>query len=559
MSLRDRLSDGLASVISYVDGLATDSIEKAARQVVTKQQAPEAGQPKPSAEEPKALLWDPFAIIDQLGYKDRPSGLTYSTLSEMIARVPICSAIVQTRVTQVTNFATPRMNDQDAGFQVKLRDLKRSPTKQEQKRALVITDWLQHTGSTRSVKKDNFETFLQKTTRDSLHYDQLTFEIIRNRKGDPCDFLATDAATFRIADTPPGADFNDDQSISYVQIYDETVIAEFMARDLCFGVRNPRTGIRLNGYGYAEMEMMIQVVTSLLWGFSYNSNFFRQGTVSKGILNFKGSIPDSKLDDFRRRWYSMVSGVANAWRTPITNAEELQYINMHTSNRDMEYAEWMNFLIKLACAIWQTDPSELNFIFGNTGQASQMFQSPVENRVVDSRDRGLRPLLGKLATWLNTYCIWQVPGWEDFEIQFAGINPQSSKEVVDQKKAKATFLQTVDELRAEDDLPPLPDGKGEVILDPTWLQFSQAKDQAEQMEQQQQQMQEQQGQPGMDGQQQPGAGWQPGQEQQADQGQEEQGSPYDQLVDRYHEGETEKSMTIRGRRNGEPITWEFEL
>lgn len=48
-------------------------------------------------------------------------------------------------------------------------------------------------------------------------------------------------------------------------------------------------------------------------------------------------------------------------------------------------------------------------------------------------------------------------------------------------KRVKTFL-TIDELRAEDDLPPLPDGKGEIILDPTWLQFAQGKDMAEQGE-----------------------------------------------------------------------------
>jgi hypothetical protein len=68
----------------------------------------------------------------------------------------------------------------------------------------------------------------------------------------------------------------------------------------------------------------------------------------------------------------------------------------------------------------------------------------------------------------------------DFRIIFTGIDPKDVASESDNQKKRVSYLITVDEARAEEDLPPLPDGKGEVILDPTWLQFSQAKDMAEQ-------------------------------------------------------------------------------
>ncbi|MBT8428396.1 MAG: phage portal protein [Gammaproteobacteria bacterium] len=480
-----RVSDALGGALGFVGNVAADSFEKASREVAKNRDGYPgdlpAGLPEPAREEPKSLLFDPFAVIDQLGYKDKPSGVTYSTLADISRRVPVIAAILQTRINQIGNFALPQPDDREPGFKLTLRDKDRPPTKKEKQRADDVGRWLLNTGSSQSLAKDTFETFLRKLVRDSLTYDQATFEIVANEKGEPADFYAVDAATIRIADLPAGAEFEDDPDRArYVQIYDDVVIAELGLQDMCFGVRNPRTGVRLNGYGFSEIEQLLSTVTAMLWAFQYNQKFFSAGSATKGVLNFKGSIPDSKLDAFRRHWYAMITGVQNAWRTPITNAEELQWINLHASNRDMEFSAFFDFLIKVACGVFQFDPSEINFTYGNSGQSSQMFQAPAEQRIKSSKDRGLRPLLRSLASWINRYLVWPIE--PDMELQFTGINPKDASEVIDQEKKQVSYKMTVDELRAEDDLAPLPDGKGEVILDPTWLQYAQAKDMEAQQE-----------------------------------------------------------------------------
>lgn len=491
--LIEGMSDALGGALNMVGRVAAESMEKATG--APKEEKGAAGLPvnadgqanlpdglpDPADEAAKSLMVDPFAVIDQLGYKDRPTGLTYWTLDEMARKVPVITGIIQTRIHQVANFAVPQQQDREPGYQIRLRDKKRNSTKQDLQRASDLEQWLLYTGSTRKFGKDNFETFLQKLVRDSLVYDQACFEVVDNKKGEPSDFYAMDAATIRIADVPLGADLDDDPNRArFVQIYDDVVVAEFSAHEMCFGIRNPRTGIRLNGYGFSEMEMMLNVITSLLWSFEYNKRFFSQGSTTKGILNFRGSIPDKKLDSFRRYWYQLVTGVVNAWRTPVTNAEELQYINLHSNNRDMEYSAWNDFLIKLSSGIFLFDPAEIGFVYGNSGQTSQMFQAPAEARIKSSKDKGLRPILRKLSNWINEYLIWRVD--EDFEVVFTGMDPRSSDQIADLQKKQVTYLKTVDEIRAEDDLEPLPDGKGDVILDPTWLQFTQGMEMQQQQE-----------------------------------------------------------------------------
>jgi len=327
MALKDRLSSALGGVISYGLEVATDALRKAAPEskndtasmaMVVSGQKPEALPPEPTQDNPRGLLYDPFALIDQLGYRDRPSGLTYATLREMAKRVPTFLAIEQTRITQVSNFATPQVDKRDPGFEIKLRDDKATPSKEDTRRMIQLTDWMLQTGSTWGPGRDDFKTYLRKLTRDSLELDQACTEMVRNRKGVPAEFYCLDGATIRLADVPPGAETQtDEQQVKYVQVYDEIIIAEFSPYDLCFGVRNPRSDIRVNGYGFSEQEMLINVITASLWAFEYYRRFFSQGTSAKGILNMKGSVPDSKIDAFRRQWQMTLSGVANAWRVPF--------------------------------------------------------------------------------------------------------------------------------------------------------------------------------------------------------------------------------------------------
>lgn len=489
MGLRDRFTDALGGVLGGGIGLLTDSLAKANGDNSRRSDEPANRgtdgttamtartdraplPPEPPEEDPRGLLYDPFALIDQLGYRDRPSGLTYNTLREMSRRVPTFTGILQTRINQVSSFGQRQKDKRDPGFGIVLRDDKASPTRQDKIRARQLEDMLLQTGSLWHPGRDNFKTFLRKIVRDTLELDQATFEVQRNRKGDPCAFYALDAATMRLADVPASADSQlDPNQVKYVQVYDEVIISEFAAQEVCFGVRNPRTDIRANGYGFSELEMLINVITASLWSFEYNKRAFSNGTMVNGVMNFKGQVPNKKVDAFRRQWKMMIAGINNAHRMAMTNVDELQWIDFGKSNRDMEYSAWMDWLIKVTCAVMQFDPAEINFNYGNTGQSSQMFATPVDSKLKASKDRGLRPLLSDIAEWLNTHVIWPLDPY--FELAFLGLDAKSSDQAIDQSKKRTEFLITVDEARAEEDLDPLPDGKGEVILNPVWLQNAQ--------------------------------------------------------------------------------------
>lgn len=204
-----------------------------------------------------------------------------------------------------------------------------------------------------------------------------------------------------------------------------------------------------------------------------NSNYFRNGASIKGLINIKGAIPDRQLRAFRRMWYTMVAGNANAWKTPIVNSEDLQWVPMQMGNKDMEFGAWMDWLCKLTTALYGVDPTEINFIFGNSGQTSSMSTSrPNEEEVKESKDKGLLPLLDHTADFLNRHIIQGLN--PDFEFVWGGYDAESEKEEREGRQARVKSTMTVNEARAEEDLPPLEGKLGDVILDSNWIQWAQA-------------------------------------------------------------------------------------
>lgn len=455
---------------------------------------------QPTDEKPRAMFHDPYSILDWGGWRQRPSILTYDTLRAMATSCTPIAAIINLRVNQISQFARPQQGDYDKGYRVVLRDRRdrfRVMTKEEKKRATEIERMLETTGvllpHENATDRDSFRTFLRKGVRDTLTYDQFVYEKQRDRAGHVSRFICLPSETIRPAvvdlehvDAALMAD-----RVAYVQIYESTVIAEFAQRDIAWCVMNPRSDLRSNGFGFSPIEQIVRLVSSWLFGFEYNTRFFTQGSAIKGLLNIKGAVPDRQMRAFRRMWYAQLAGVNNAWRTPILNSEDVQWVNMHSTNREMEFSAWMDWLTKLICAVYGVDPIEINFQFGNTGQKAAMGGQNNEDKVVESKDKGLMPLVDHIQDSINSHILWDLE--PDFEFVFQGLQRDSEESERDARIAESAAFKTVDEVRAEMELPALPDKMGQMIRDSTWLQWASGIKQEKQ-----QAMQPEGGMPGMD-------------------------------------------------------------
>lgn len=418
---------------------------------------------------PKGVYWDPFALVEQLGYRDRTGSASFATLDAVVWRVPIVHDIIQTRLTEISVFCTPIRDRFSTGYRIKLRDPDAHPKSAEKKEMKRLTQALEscNTYKADSRGRVTFDHFIRQLMRDSLTYDQMAAEIVPARNGKPAEWYAIDASSLRLANTTKLYPVTDPDEVFAVQVYNNVVIEQFTPKELAWGIRNPRTSLRGYGYGIAETEMIISAITYILWGLHYNANFFKYGSSAKGLLNLVGQIPETQLRSFRTQFYQMLAGVENSWRTPITNVERLEWINMHPSNRDMEFSSWLDFLIKIVCACFAINPAQINFSYGNSGGSKVAFESSGKEKTADSRQQGLRPLLRFVERFLNKNIV-QVLN-DEFEFEFVGLDAMSPKEMADLTTQRVRTIETIDELRAEQDKPPLPDGLGKVILDANWM------------------------------------------------------------------------------------------
>jgi len=429
--------------------------------------------------EPKAIAFDPFDLVSQMGFRERPSPLTYISMEHIAVTVPVVADVIRVRSTQVQTFCQRPEDRYSPGLKVRPRDKATKITKQVQDRCTELEDTILNCGykfGREAHEITGLSEFCGMFIHDSLTFDQACFEVVPTRKGDPSYFKIVDPTTIRLIDAieqRPGEPFA-------IQMLQNSIVADFTPDELAFCIRNPRSGIKTYGYGQSEIETLVREITGFLWAIDYNRRFFSNGSSTKGILNFKGTIPDRHLQAFRRQWYAMVQGVENAWRTPITNADDLQWINMQMSNKDMEFGSWVDFLIKIVCARYKIAPEVVNFSYGNSGQSQAMGTAPIEEKLKASKDLGLRPLVQWFFACLNKHWIQRLD--PEYEVVPVGFDSKGIDAETDLLQKQTKVYLTVDEARESVGLAALPDKKGDLILDPTWLQYFQSMEAEEEEE-----------------------------------------------------------------------------
>jgi len=401
-------------------------------------------------------------------------GLDYDILLQM-SRVPVISAILQTRINQVAEFCTPQHDKYSAGFVISPRDRDAEIDDALRSRINELTRWLETCGDGYKYGgAESFEAFIRMILRDSLTYDQCAFEILKNRKGEVSGFVPVDASTIRratIDSEEKKQGRRDWEDSAFVQVINGKTVAEWDADALAFGVRRPRTWIYSRGYGYPELEELVRTVTYLVNAETYNASNFVNGIHVNSILAVKSKMSPQVFRAFRRDFYAMLSGAHQAKRTPILQLdpeanEEVSSVNLGQSAEEMGYSTWMGYLTKLACAIYQIDPAELGFVFGSEGVTSSLSQGGPEQRILASKDRGFRPLLRQVQGWINRWIIHPID--PELSFRFVGLDVTSAEAEQKRRIDAVSHYQTINEVRAEIGLEPLEKG-GDIVLNQTYI------------------------------------------------------------------------------------------
>ena len=394
----------------------------------------------------QSVFFDPNDLAGNgKGFKDSKGVLSFSTLRRM-GDIYIIRAIVNTRIEQVQNFLHFSEDEQKEGYTIRrkkslFKEEKEDELSNEDKRKIEnIVKFLENGGwNEKWDNLDSFQEFVRKITFDSLTLDQLAFEVVRSRDWELKKFRAIDASLIRFLDTvdPRQREAFEGYMFKgylprYCMVWDDMIIRNPMTKEpilyypweLGFGIRNKTSNIRKNGYGTSELETLVEIITWILWGMSYNVLFFKQGSQPKGFINVKNAnISPSTLNEFRQAWMQTMRGVENSHRVPVINGIDLEWIDLQKGNRDMEFNDWLKFLVIMSCSVYRIDPTELGFQFKD--QAQIFGQDGQKARLQHSREKGLKPILIFLENVITKYIVSELD--EDFEFSFTGIEVEDEE------------------------------------------------------------------------------------------------------------------------------------
>ena len=301
----------------------------------------------------KSIFFLPDSIAySGKGYKETLSRVSFDTLQKM-GNLYCVKNIISTRIEQITQFLSFSLDEQKEGYTIRKKrslfdngDSDGLPTKNEQKRIEAIVEFLERGGKTDKWElPDSFTTFVRKIMQDSLTIDQLAFEVVRNRGGEPLKFRAVDGSMIRLLDS---VDPNYAQNFErfrwkgylpkYCQVFEQQIVFNpqlqeyvlYYPWELGFGVRNVSTDIWNNGYGKSELETLIEIVTYILNGVQYNGNFFKNGSNPKGFIKMKSPNTNAaQMNEFKQKWRQMLTGTENAHKIPIFSGIDMEWVDLH--------------------------------------------------------------------------------------------------------------------------------------------------------------------------------------------------------------------------------------
>lgn len=447
----------------------------------------------PSPGEPQSRFDDPLTRAGGTEYRERPWADAFERIRQVCYEGPYIGSIIKMRTNEVGMFAHPAKNRFETGFRVELRDPKEKITKKSLRRARELTQFVEHTGHPEtSALRDRFPIYLSKITQDSLMFSQDATERVYDRQGRIAAFYAVDASTIRIAQhIDLYQSDNLDEQVRYVQVIDGLVTCQYRHKDLIFGIRNPTSDVHMNGYPVSEIELAMRAISAILSAWRTNERAITKGANIRGILNVPGSMSDEQFEAFCDNFQRFATGTENAHATNIMNCElPPQYINLATAPNEMQWGEWFNLCLRVICSIYSVAPESINFQYGNVGGGPTLNQASNEYKIIEAREKGLRPLLTHLFGGLSEGIIYPLD--QNFHLVPAGLDAMTRDQLMQYNASRVQSIYTLNEIRRENDLSDLP--HGDSPLNGAYMQLCNMADQKAMMQQQMQQQAQQGGQ-----------------------------------------------------------------
>jgi len=242
---------------------------------------------------------------------------------------------------------------------------------------------------TPNPRDGDFRTFVEQVVEDLLVLDAGCVEEVRGLGGRTVELWPVDGGTVRVATYWDG----DPDESRYFWYPDNQERASWKNQDFIYMMQNPRTYLPV---GLSPLETLKMAIDAELGGMAYNKRQV-EGAAPDGIINLGEGIRPEKVDAFSDYWNNEIAG--KSVMAFIGGSKAPGFIDFRKSNRDQQFKEWLDYLGRKIAAVFMLAPQDLGIL-------EMVNRSTAEVQDQQSEDRGLRPLLGLIASSFTREVVW---------------------------------------------------------------------------------------------------------------------------------------------------------
>ena len=426
-----------------------------------------------------SAFFDPFTVSDtsiaDLRCVSRAMNGSVSprVLREIAQKAWVINICIANIEKKIKPFLKPSTDRNIRGFVIlkKGEELGKATGQKSAKRK-EIEDFITHTGNYDDSDRDTFVKYASKIVRDLLTIDQVSTEIQYNRGGNPIAFFAVDAGTIeRVLPNEKHPEFK------YAQVINGMAQVAYTDKEMIFDFANPRTDIYRSFYGYSPVEQAIDLIASEINTVTYNAGAFTENKLPRGMLLVDGDLDYEATEEMVDYVSEIMNGSpANQWRVPIIPAggqkeggnNSIKWVQLGGNNRDMEFSNWLDFLVSNVVALFGCSMEELGL---QSGKSQTMFEREGKARLEQSKSAILGDTLSFLQDYINRIIDIAYP---DYQLEFVGYEKDDPKAIVDIDKSEVEAYKTLNEKREEKGMKKLDAEWADIPLNPQAVQLFQS-------------------------------------------------------------------------------------
>jgi len=189
----------------------------------------------------------------------------------------------------------------------------------------------------------------------------------------------------------------------------------FGRKEIIYIMSNPRTD---SIYGRSPLEVIEDVLLTLVYGTAYNTDFYLNGNMPDGLVNLVGAdaeITKAFQDRLKDKFKSTDSTLGNSRRIghqyPVYGGPDAKFVPFNLSAKDMEIIEQQKWFTKLVWSAFGVTPDEMGYTEDSNKAVSQT-QTGVHKR------KALKPLLKKIEYAINSQIMPELDPSGKFEFAF---------------------------------------------------------------------------------------------------------------------------------------------